>query len=373
VAVAVAGDASTEGLTVAVDVARDVPGPAVMSAPAAVLAGQDQVAQAPGLRIAQAVIDVRALPPGDYVARATVSMAGKEAGRAVSSFKRERTAAPAPASPAATGARARGAAVAPVVAAGFRSDDVLDAAVLRPFLDDLAARAADRSKAAIEQAKAGRFTEAAQAAASADASDPAKPFLQGLSLFSQKQLQAASESFRETLRAAPDFFVGAFYIGACYAAGGRDPQAVNAWQTSLVGLDQYPIVFRLLADALARMGQPDRALETLEEAVVKWPDDAAVRLRTARAALDAKRYERVFALVDGAAAARPAPDLLFTGMQAVYEQATQRQGAAGDDLVARARRYRDAYAAAGGTQQALVAEWAAAVERKGPGGFAARP
>jgi predicted Zn-dependent protease len=113
------------------------------------------------------------------------------------------------------------------------------------------------------------------------------------------------------------------------------------------------------------MGQPGRALETLEEAVVKWPDDAAVRLRTARAALDAKRYERVFALVDGAAAARPDPDLVFTGMQAVYEQANQRPGAAGDELVTRARRYRDAYVAAGGTQQALVAEWVAAIERKG--------
>ena len=106
-----------------------------------------------------------------------------------------------------------------------------------PFLDELAVRASDRARAAIDQAKAGRFVEAARAAPSGDADDPAKPFLQGLSLFSQQQLQAASEAFRETLRAAPDFFVGAFYIGACYAAGGRDPQAVNAWQTSLVGLE----------------------------------------------------------------------------------------------------------------------------------------
>ncbi len=357
-AVATAGETPPEGLAVTVEVAKDPAGPAMMTAPALL-----PVDPASGLRIARSVVDVRALPPGDYVARAIVSVAGKEAGRSVSPFRHEAavvtTSPSAPAAP-----RSGGAAATPVTAVGFRAEDVLDAGVLRPFLDDLALRAANRSKAAIEQAKAGRFTEAAKTAASADASDPAKPFLEGLSLFSQKQLQAASEAFRETLRTAPDFFVGAFYIGACYAAGGRDPQAVNAWQTSLVGLDQYPIVFRLLADALTRMGQPERALETLEEAVAKWPDDRPVRVRTARAALDARRYDRVFALVDDAPAAQPSPELAFTGMQAVYEQATQRPGSSGDDLVARARRYRDAYIAAGGTQQALVAEWAAAVERK---------
>jgi tetratricopeptide (TPR) repeat protein len=236
--------------------------------------------------------------------------------------------------------------------------------VLRPFLDELASRAPDRAKPAIDQAKAGHFTEAAQAAASADPNGAAKPFLQGLSLLSQKQLQAASDAFRETLRAAPDFFVGAFYIGACYAAGGRDPQAVNAWQTSLVGLEQFPVVFRLLAEAMVRMGQPDRALETLDEAIAKWPGDADMRLRTARAALDAKRYDRVFTLVDEAGTGRSSPDLLLAGIQAVYEQASLQAGAPGGEAMGRARRYRDAYAAAGGTRQALVAEWVAVLERK---------
>jgi len=283
-------------------------------------------------------------------------------------FTREGAAAatPAPSIPAAapTAARPRPGSPPPVPGNAFRPEEVLDPVVLRPFLDELALRAPDRAKPAIEQAKAGRFGEAASTAAVADPNGPAKPFLQGLSLFSQKQLQAASESFRETLRAAPDYFVGAFYIGACYAAGGRDPQAVNAWQTSLVGLEHYPIVFRLLADAQTRMGRPDRALETIEEALAKWPGDGDVRLRAARAALDARQFDRVFTVVDEGLKGHAAPDLLLAGIQAAYEQVGQRSEPPAGEQVARARRYRDAYVAAGGSQQALVAEWLGAIERK---------
>ena len=207
--------------------------------------------------------------------------------------------------------------------------------------------------------------DAAKATTSAGPDDPARPFLLGLSLYSQGQWQAASEAFRDTLRAAPDFFAGAFYIGACYAAGGRDPQAINAWQTSLVGLDQYPVVYRLLGEAMTRAGQPDRAVETLTEATGKWPADRDLRLRLARAALDARRYDLVVALCDAALAQPPPdPELVLAGMQAIFERVTEGAGPASDDTLARMRRYRDAYVTAGGSQQPLVAGWLAAVEKK---------
>jgi len=139
---------------------------------------------------------------------------------------------------------------------------------------------------------------------------------------------------------------------------------VNAWQTSLVGLEEYPVVFRLLADALTRSDQPVRALEVLEEAAAKWPADAGIRIRAARAALDAGLYERVFALVDESLRGQASADLLLAGVQAVYEQASRRADGPEADELARARRYRDAYVAADGPQQALVAEWLAALERK---------
>jgi tetratricopeptide (TPR) repeat protein len=356
IAVAARPDA---GPALRIEVAKEAAGPALVSAPA--------VAPDTGelVRLAQAQIDIRALPPGDYVVRAVSAASGNDGGGATSKFSRERAAAPASAAPGAgSPASARSNKAAPTPGALFRLEDVLEPAVLGPFLDELALRAPDRAKAAINQARTGHLAEAARSAAAADPEGASKPFLQGLLLFSQRQYQAASESFRETMRAAPDFFVGAFYIGACYGAGGRDPLAINAFQTSLVGLERYPIVYRLMAEAMTRLGQFDRAIETLDEALGKWPDNATVRTQSARAALDAKRYDRVFALVDAAMTRQPPPDLLFAGMQAVFEQVSQHPDAARDELADRMKRYRDAYGAAGGAQQALVAEWAAAVARK---------
>jgi hypothetical protein len=67
--------------------------------------------------------------------------------------------------------------------------------------------------------------------------------------------------------------------------------------------------------------------------------------------------------VDVDASAPAEPDLLFLGMQAIFERVTQGAGAQADDL-ARLNRYREAYAAAGGPRQPLVNEWVTAVEKK---------
>jgi Tetratricopeptide repeat len=350
-------------LAITVEVAKGQSGTAMLSAPAPVLPGEGPT------RLAQALLDTRVLPAGEYDARVIVSVAGREAGRGFVAFTLEHAAAPGTGAPTPRSGGVPGGPAAPGGAPGFRPEEVLDPAVLTPFLDDLAARASDRTRPAIDQARAGRLVEAAQAITANDPNDPVRPFLQGLSLFSRKQLQPASDAFRDTLRAAPDFFVGAFYIGACYAAGGRDPQAINAWQTSLVGLDHYPIVYRLLSEAMARTGQPERAMDTLDEAIAKWPDDRDIRLRLARAALDARRYDRVLGLADAGVARTPSdPDLLFVGMQAIFEAVTQGKNAQLDDALARMKRYRDAYVSAGGTRQALVAEWVGAVEKKVPPG-----
>jgi hypothetical protein len=115
------------------------------------------------------------------------------------------------------------------------------------------------------------------------------------------------------------------------------------------------------------MGQTDRALDTLEEAAAKWPEDADLRLRLSRAALDARKYDRVTAIVDAAltAAAVVDPELAMTGMQAIFERA-QGPEPLPADAVSRMKRFRDAYVAAGGSRQSLVNEWVAAVEKKGP-------
>ena len=343
-------------LAITLEVAKSESGPAVLSAPLPLLPGER------GPRLGQAVADARVLPAGEYVARVGVAVPGREVVRLASRFVVERA-------EAGTGPRPVAAAPGAVLdpESTFKLDDVLDPAVVAPFLDELATQGGQKAKPALDQARAGRYVEAAKALPPGGPNDPVHPFLAGLSLLSGRQLQAASDSFRQAQRAFPDSFVATFYVGACYAAGGRDAQAVNVWQTSLIGLEGHPIVFRLLGEAFTRMGQPDRALETLEEASARWPDDARFRLRLAQAALAARHWDRVAAVVDEASARAPAEhELLFTGMRAIFEEASgwsspPPHAAA---VLARLKRYREAYLSAGGPRQPLVDEWLAAVEKK---------
>ena len=351
-------NADPAGLTLTLEAAKSAEGDAVVAQPLKRLSNEGAT------QLAQAIVDARVLPVGAYTARATMLVAGKEVARVTAPFTIERAVAAA-ATTGGAGVRSRDAASLDAAStAAFRLEEVLDPRVLAPFLDELALRAPERSRPAIERAKTGAFGEAAELVKGTDPQDPTKPFLQGLSLLSKRQLQAASEAFRETLRASPDYFVGAFYIGTCYAAGGRDQQAISAWQTSLVSLDTYPVVFRLLAEAESRLGLFQRALDLLEEATAKWPQDGRLRLSLARAALAARHYDRAWAAVDAAPnAAGVDAELLFTGARAVFEQATGGGGPLPADALARIKRYRDAYVAAGGERASLLNEWVAALEK----------
>ncbi len=66
---------------------------------------------------------------------------------------------------------------------------------------------------------------------------------------------------------------------SCYAAGGRDKQAVGAWQTSLVTESDAPFIYTLLADAFFRLGELVSALNILKEANTLWPQNEQVLLR----------------------------------------------------------------------------------------------
>ena len=80
-----------------------------------------------------------------------------------------------------------------------------------------------------------------------------------------------------------EFFSAAFYLGACYAAGGKDREAAGAWQTSLITESNAPFVYTLLGDALLRLRDMDQAIDVLTEARTLWPadDEVTIRLGTA--------------------------------------------------------------------------------------------
>ncbi len=129
-----------------------------------------------------------------------------------------------------------------------------------------------RSRAWPIEVAAGRLETLDLAALGDDASITAV-FLRGLAQYRAGKLEDAAKEFRAAVRQSSDFLPGIFYLGACYAAGGRGREAVGAWQTSLVGDDSSPDVFQLLIDGFLRIGDTDAAIGAIEEAAAKWPED----------------------------------------------------------------------------------------------------
>jgi VWFA-related protein len=311
-------------------------------------------------RVAEGAVPIALLPPGDYVARAVITVGGRRAGVVTRPFRIARAAAtvaaPGTSAPAARGAR--------TIPFSSRIDAFERRAVLAPqvvgfFLDRMNAGSGTSSAAATEHARAGRFDEAAGALDGGSVNPLAAAFLQGLALYAKGDLEAAAVKFRETLRLDSEFFPAAFYLGACYAAGGRDREAAAAWQTSLVTESDAPFIYTLLADALLRQRHIDQALDILNEAASIWPDSPEVQQRLGTAFSMAGRAAEALKVLEPYLAAHPGDhERHFLALRTLYEAAAAGRpiASAADDL-ARFERYATAYAAAGGPQQAIVEQW----------------
>lgn len=301
-------------------------------------------------RFAEATLDARLLPPGEYGVRLRVLADGQAVASLFTPFRLDRASGLAAASRAGTPARA--------ASSAFLRSDVLDPMVLGPFLEEVAQLSPPASKPALELARSGRIDEAVRLLEPGQPGDPALPFLRGLALFEQGDLQPASDEFRAAIAEAPELLVGAFYLGACYAAGGKDAQAIGAWQTSLTALGRYPALHRFLGDALMRTGQADRARVVLADAAARWPGDEAFRTRVVAAAIGAGQYQQALDAADRLIADEPDDSsLLFLAMRSAFLALLDEAEIDRPLLVERLERYRGLYAAAGGLQQPLVDEW----------------
>jgi tetratricopeptide (TPR) repeat protein len=301
-------------------------------------------------RFAEATLDARLLPPGAYGLRLEVRSDGDRVASLYTPFRLERTA-------AADGSGRTGTS-APLPSAAFLRSDALDPMVLGPFLEEVARLSPASSRPAFDLARSGRVDEAVRSLEPGEPGDPALPFLRGLALFEKGDLQPASNEFRAAIAEAPELLVGAFFLGACYAAGGKDTQAIGAWQTSLTALGRYPAVYRFLGDALMRTGQADRARRLLAEAAARWPGDEAFRPRVVAAALGAGEYQQALDAADQLVADQPDDSsLLFLAMRSAFQALLDGAEVDRPLLVERLERYRELYASAGGLQQPLVDEW----------------
>jgi VWFA-related protein len=351
--------------TVMFEIAQDAQARALDGAAGRV---QPATAEAPNRRALEGSIPLALLPPGDYVVRAVVSTDGRKIGQVTRPIRVGRTLAAGKAKPAArvtTGGRPGTIPVASRIER-FERASVLTPQVVGFFVDKLnvASRGESNPEPVVEHARAGRFDDAVKALSTGAASVPVS-FLSGLSFYAKGELEPAAAKFRETLRLDSEFFPAAFYLGSCYAAGGRDQEAIGAWKLSLITESEAPFIFTLLGDALIRLRDMDQALEILNQAASEWPDNEDVQVRIGTAlAMSGKRAEAIVKLEPYLEKHPEDLDRHFVALRMLYQaRAEGKPVKSTNEDRALFARWATTYAAAKGPQLAMVEQWQKAMGR----------
>jgi VWFA-related protein len=351
--------------SVTFEIAASDEAPALVTAPS----GSER---APGSasRAFTARIPLGLLPPGEYVARALVTVPGHEPARVTQPFVLTASAATTTTAAAATAPRdvdeeavppPPSRILAPVPR--FAPESALEPGVVRVFLDTLVASRPPSATIApiVEQARTGTFVmTTADAGTSAD-DELTLAFIRGLAALQKGSFAEAAGWFQQTLRGASDFLGAAFYLGACHAARGQDREAVGAWQMSLLsdgGAAAYPV----LVDALLRLGDGPKAFEFLEEAPDAWPDaDSRLRREAIVQAMLGRYPEAVTGLTSLLTRHPDDLDLLFVAIQVLYRRHLESPLSEADQAVF--LDYTSRYEKAAGPQIALVDAWRRYVAR----------
>ena len=346
------------------EIADTADGPALQTSPAEIRERADQT-----MRQAISVVPIGALPPGRYIARAIFLKGDKNVGKLTRPFDVTARgtvaggvtggapAVDATAPPSATRAVMTGVVVAvrPTV---FRREDVLTPEMLRAAYEVI-----DKNhpavKAATTRARNGKLEGTAIMALEAGDQN-AGSILRGIELLIKGDINPAANQFGVALRNAPDAPLASFFLGACYAAAGRDKEAVSAWERARAANLQLPELQLVIADAWLRLGQPASALEPLRQALERHPQDDQIRRNLAIAQAHLGLHELAYPTIVPFLDRNPRDaDALMIALHALYQIHIEGKtiGSADEDK-ARAATYARAYAEANGPQLALVEKWA---------------
>lgn len=178
-------------------------------------------------------------------------------------------------------------------------------------------------KGPLVEARAGRYGIAAIEALTAG-EQAAAAFFKGLDWYSKGQLGRAAMQLEVAAGPRRDFFAAAFYLGATFAAAGRDRDAAGVWQMAIGNEPRPQLAYTLLADARLRDGQPTSVVDVLEPAYERTPGDDEIAQRLMAAYLMMGRYEEALPVLDGYLSRQPADEAaLFAAVFAQYQVATR--------------------------------------------------
>ncbi len=319
---------------------------------------------------AQGGVDLTSLPPGAYTLVARVLDGARVVGTVTRPFRFEGMI-----SSIATGGPRLpfSMATAGGLVHRFRREDALRPEAVAFFVGRLQAADTQPASPAVSQAadsaKRGQFDAALTQLPETTDPQLSSAFLRGLAYFAKGELEPAAAQFRTALRISNEFLPAAFYLGACFAAGGRDREAVGAWQTSLITEHESRIVYDVLADGWLRLNDGVRAESILREAIGQWPGDETFLPRLAAAlAIQQRRPDALDALVPYLDQRPDDAEATFLAMRLLYDaHAEGKTIRNGPEDAAMATKYAARYREASGLNVALVDRWAAFVRQKGGG------
>ncbi len=341
--------AAREGVQATLDVLPDEKSRPLLSQPMQVSGGAS-----PEVGVLTGVLNTATLPPGRYLARATVTQGGKAQGHLVRPFR-------VVAGTRATDADAAMPAALPteLVSAMLANLPVFDRKeLLTPEVMNAVLSAAERArptaKTALASARAGQLGPAALEALTGGDQTMAA-FLRGLDFFSQGQMDRAMQQFQVAIQQAPSFAPTRLYLGAALAHGSKYREAAGLLQSVPADVAGPAPVARMAGLSWLHAGDASLAITTLEKAT----SDATTTRMLALAYVAANRVSDAMPLLIKHLEANPKDQpALLAGVYATY--ATHSPSAQSGSLAAdrtRAQGWAKTYAGLKGQHQALVDAW----------------
>jgi VWFA-related protein len=318
----------------------------------------------PEVRSLEAEVNTAALPPGRYLARATVRHDGRPRGHIVRPFR----VVPAPAAaPGETAGIPSGisSALPPDVSKAltdslpaFDRRELLDRTVMASVLAAAEQGRPAALKSVFQEARAGRLGPAALGAL--EAGDQAlATFLRGLELFANAQTDKAAQQLQLSMQLSPAFGPARLYLGACLAQGPRFREAAGLLQSVPTGLVPGGAASRLAGETWLRAGDAALAITALERAAAEGAEDARTDRGLGIAYVLNQRPKDGVERLGRYLVGNPSdPAALLAAIYSVY--AAHASGGGNASLAAdraQVATWAGAYAAAGGPMQGLVDAW----------------
>jgi VWFA-related protein len=309
----------------------------------------------------QAMVSTAALPPGRYLARATVLQAGKPQGHFIRPFRVIAGGAAAPA--AVAGAYTPTALPRELADAILKDFPVIERkALLTPEVISAVLAEAEKSrpgaaaKNAIATARGGKLGPAALAALEGG-DQVLAAFLRGVDFFSQGQLDRAAQQLQLAMQQAPGFAPVRMYLGAILSMASKHREAASLLSSIPANAMSSAPVARLAAINWLQAGDAGLAIESLEKAV-KANDADAIRALGLAYIVGNRAADALPLLARHLETAPKDQAALLAAVYAAY--ATHASGPHPDTLATdrtRAQAWAKAYAASGGTMQNLAQAW----------------